>query len=71
MNEIKTKGAGVAKAAADPVAAVLAALVAIAGSTGLIAKMGLTADDVAMVCGYALAVAASLRSYLARGGPPE
>jgi hypothetical protein len=61
-------GADVAKAAADPAAALIALLVAMAGYTGLVARLGLTADDVAMICGYLLAGAAALRSYFARKG---
>lgn len=67
----KRSGAEIVKASADPVAAVLAGIVAIAGSTGLVARLGLTADDVAMICGYVLAAAAAIRSWGSRGGPPS
>ena len=48
------------------IAALIAALVGFAGSTGLLAKMDLTADQLAEILGYAFAVVALIYSYVSR-----
>jgi len=48
------------------VAALIAALVGFAGSTGMLARMDLTADQLAEILGYAFAVVALIYSYVSR-----
>jgi hypothetical protein len=47
-------------------AALIAALVGLAGSTGLLARMDLTADQLAEILGYAFAAVALIYSYVSR-----
>lgn len=50
----------------DPVAALVASVVALLGASSLVSRLGLTADDVALLGGLVLAIAATVRVYLAR-----
>lgn len=50
----------------DPVAVVLSSVVGILGSVGLIDRLGLTADQVAQVLGFTLAIVAAVRTIFQR-----
>lgn len=51
----------------DPPAAVVSLLVAALGALGLLEQWGLSADDVALICGAVLSIAATARALLDRG----
>lgn len=53
----------------DPVAVVVASVIAIVGAVGLWTRWGLTADDVAQLGGAALALAAAWRTIVALRKP--
>jgi len=55
----------------DPIAVVVASVIAIVGALGLWSRWGLTADHVAQLGGAALAIAAVLRTYLTARKPAE
>ena len=48
------------------VAALIAALVGLAGSTGILARLDLTADQLAEILGWSFAVVALIYSYVSR-----
>lgn len=50
--------------AQDPVAALIASVVAVLGALGLLTRWGLSADEVAQIGGAALALAAAIRMFL-------
>jgi hypothetical protein len=50
----------------DPIAVVLSSVVGILGALGLIERAGLTADQVAQIVGFAVAIGASIRTVFER-----
>lgn len=53
----------------DESAAIVSALVTVAGASGLMGKLGMTADDLALLLGSLMTVAALVRAWWLRRAP--
>jgi hypothetical protein len=59
------------KAPTDEVGALVHAVVAVLGVTGVMTRLGLTGDDVALLLGAAMTVAGIVRAWWLRTHPPQ